>query len=225
MAAATEEIDYERLVALAAAGDAAARDALVEGIWPRLLQHIASQNAVRASHAAEDHTHDIAVRVIDRLMSGDLASDYLEWRRARGVHDRFVPWLLTVAENAAIDHMRHLHGRVKRAPAGDASSTPTSELSPGKRDLADLVLALSDHDERGTRPSFTNLQAINELIAFANQRFPPEQRRVLSLWLEGDSAGEIEAKLGLAPGAAEAQRRAIIATLRRHFLRDVGHSA
>lgn len=219
MPPAPKEIDHEQLVALTAQGDAAARDALVEAIWPRLLQHIGNQNAVRASHAAEDHVHDIAVRVIDRLMSRDLAAEYLEWQRTQGVQDRFVPWLLTVAERAAIDHMRHVNGRTKRVAGDDASGTPASKLTPvGKSDLADFVLALSEHDERGTRPSFTNLQALNELVAFANQRFSPAQLRVLKLWLEGDSASEIEAKLGLAPGVAEAQRRAVIATLRRHFL-------
>jgi DNA-directed RNA polymerase specialized sigma24 family protein len=212
--------DYERWVELSAAGDQAASSALVEALWQPLLAHVGAQRVIRASAAAEDHAHDVAVAVIGRILSGNLAAKYLEWRREQGTSERFLHWIFTVAERTAADHMREQLGRSKRALGASLSPGAKGERFPSqKRFLNEFTLSLSETSEGSTRPPFTNVQAIKELVGFATKRLPLEQLRVLELWLEGSTASEIEVALKLEAGAAESLRRAAIATLRRHFLR------
>jgi len=212
--------DYERWVELSAAGDRAAGSSLVEALWQPLLEHVGAQRVIRASAAAEDHAHDVAVTVVDRILSGDLVAKYLAWKREQGTSERFLHWIFTVAERAAADHMRGQLGRSKRISASATSAGKGERLPSQKRFLNEFTLSLSDTSEGSTRPPFTNVQAIKELVEFATKRLPLEQLRVLELWLEGSVASEIEAALELEAGAAEALRRAAIATLRRHFLRQ-----
>lgn len=119
------------------------------------------------------------------VRDGPLAEDLLQTTflsviRARGRYEpgtRFVPWLLTIAANAARDslrHRQHVEEYARQRPATPASAPP---------DVGD--------------------PAARKHIEDALQQLPPDQREaVLLAKVEGWSFEEIAALRGISVGAA-----------------------
>ena len=226
--------EFERWVTLTAVRDAAARSALIGALWPHLEQYVMKQPSVRATGMAKDCARDVTLRIIDRLVGDKLAHQYLEWKRAHGVNERFLNWVTKVAENETADYMRRLLGRsrspkqvqARNAARDDGQFEQEPERVPSRKGLLNVFTKyLTEQHHPSTRPPFTNIQAVNELMQYAQAHLSPIELRVLELWLDESSSREIERKLRLSPGTAESLRRAGIARLRRHFLRSLGDDA
>jgi RNA polymerase sigma-70 factor (ECF subfamily) len=125
----------------------------------------------------------LARMVRDAPLAEDLLqSTFLSVIRSRGRYERgtrFVPWLMTIAANAARDalrHQRHVAAYSASAEgAADATVVPPADGDPGLR----------------------------KQLLDALQQLPPDQREAVVLSkVEGWSFEEIAALRGIRPGAA-----------------------
>jgi RNA polymerase sigma-70 factor (ECF subfamily) len=147
-----DEVRIRRLVAAAQAGDREAMHALYVAFAPGLRAYLAP---VVGRHDAEDVTQQVFAKLMDEL------------RHYRPGPAPFSSWLLRVARNLGIDHLRR------------SRMVPCAEVRP--RDAA--------ADDAG--------RACAESLREALAGLPPAQRKVLLLrHLVGLSADEIAASLG-----------------------------
>lgn len=125
----------------------------------------------------------LARMVRDGALAEDLLqSTFLSVIRARGRYEpgtRFIPWLMTIAANAARDALRHQRHVEAYASTGDGvASAPVVEPSDADPGLRKQLLD-------------------------ALQQLPPDQREAVVLSkVEGWSFEEIAALRGIRPGAA-----------------------
>jgi RNA polymerase sigma-70 factor (ECF subfamily) len=189
--------DTERLLDRAAAGDAAARGALLIRHRDRLRRMLAVRLDPRL--AARVDPSDV---VQDTLAEADRRlDDYL--------HERplpFYPWLRQLAsDRLGAEYRRHV--RAGRRSVG--REVPPAELPEGS------VVALADRLlDRGPGPSeAARREERREQVRRALAALPPPEREVLALrYLEELSAREVGAVLGV--GEEAAKKRALRA-LRR----------
>jgi len=139
----------EGLMALLAKGDIAAFEALYDRYG--MLVYSTALRVAREVHLAEDITQDVFVRI---------------WRHPdRYVPQRgyFVPWLLSVARNGAVDQVRSRSRRDRREIAGEV---PEQVFSTGDRDDPALMAELADERQK---------------VQQALSRLSPEQRRTIEM--------------------------------------------
>lgn len=199
----------EGLVVAAAAGDAAAWQALWAAIEPALSRIIAQPRFLGRLGQREDDRRNIVVAVMARLRADDLhrLRLYLD-AKATNPRLRFLTWLRVVAKRVGIDYLRAHPDYVRRHDAD--ASRPGAWVDAGTLPPASQLV--------GARPPVTAKGTANELLAYAAGTIPDDHRRALELWTQSESFPEIAETLGLA-SAAEAERivRAALERLRRRF--------
>lgn len=142
-------------------------------------QHDAFE-ALFARHSGRVHGF-LARMVRDGPLAEDLLqTTFLSVVRARGRYERgtrFVPWLMTIAANAARDalrHQRHVQAYAQARPPGPSEVAPTAGDPAMRRKLEDAL-----------------------------QQLPPDQREAVVLSkVEGWSFEEIAELRGITAGAA-----------------------
>lgn len=138
---------------------------------------------VRNQAAAEDLVHETFLRVWNRAQSFDAS------KGAVG------PWLLAVARNRAIDHLRSQEGRDSRLAVFEENEDP--RLYAGME--ADIVSA-------------EEVRPVKQALA----RLPENQRQVVELaYFDGLSQTEMAAKLGEPLGTVKTWVRNSLAGLRK----------
>jgi RNA polymerase sigma factor (sigma-70 family) len=137
-----------------------------------------ARSIVRDDHEAEDVTQQVFIKLMTSLGT---------FRRSRGT---FQSWLLRMARNTAIDHIR---------------CRPPVFLEHAL--LADLPAP----DERS---------AIGEVVTAALAALPLGQRRVIVLLHLGLSSQEVAEALGLSEGAVYGLRHRARRSLCRHLVRE-----
>jgi DNA-directed RNA polymerase specialized sigma24 family protein len=197
----------ELLVARVKRGDQNAWQALIEHVWPALLNVVRGSRTMGPFAKNDDHVHDVLAKVVEKV-GKDHARGlwlYAAWRD-RHPDKTFEDWIRIVTSNVMRDHVREA--------MGDAA---VFELPSAKR-LFNEFATSPVIGELGIRPPITNAQTARELFEFAQSRLPEDQLRALVLWVEGASSEEIAAELGLADEEAAAKLvRAAVAVLRRAF--------
>ncbi len=202
--------DLERCEALAervAGGDTAAWAPLAEALWPALQTLVRSSRSMGPLRRSEDDVRDVVTDLLEKLGSREGRGLLLHrsWR-ARHPDKTFADWLRIVATNAVRDHVRARRGR------------PEDDGLPSVKRLLNEFSGSAAVESLGVRPPMTAAQTARQLLAFAHDQLPADQRAALSSWLEGASFEEIRAEVG-ASSAEEAARlvRAAVAVLRRRF--------
>lgn len=106
----------------------------------------------------------------------------------------FRGWLRGLVDFAIADHARARLGRSPRTPDSDAGS-------PTKRDVNSNAKRFSIGDEGAARPPITDdltlRQVAGQIMAFARDQLPDQQRVALQLRLDDSSYSQIVAALGL----------------------------
>lgn len=157
---------HARRVARARGGDGEAFRALYRDLYPDVARFVARR--VRARADAEDLTARVFVVFVERL--GD-------YERARG---SVRGWLLTIARNAIIDHVR------KTRPAAP-----------------DELLDVLPSEEQGPLDGLLERERAAELVALLRE-LPAETRELLALrFADGLRHREIAAVLGLQEAAVK----------------------
>lgn len=158
-------------VEAAQAGDRDAMRALYDLHAPRIFRAVLLP-LVRDRHLAEDLLADTFVKAIEKL-------DAFRWQ-GRGMG----PWLMRIAKNLALDHLRR-SGRFTRWPEGFEGSIPAPE-----NDGADVHLGRAEVSE-----------VLAERIEMTLESVNPRYRRVLELRVfekraREESAAELEISVG-----------------------------
>lgn len=189
-----------------AAGDGEACKRLVEHLWPVWIEIARASKTIRPLGGSEDHAHEIAVRLVEKMgkPSGGLRL-YPPWRE-RNAEKSFGDWMRIVTKNVIRDYAREQLG----------SKNASSDGLSMKRLLNDFAYSPA-LEELGIRPPLTAAQTARELLEFARSRLPPEQLDVLHRWLEGASFEDIAQELRQTPDAVRKLTRSAVATLRRQF--------
>lgn len=204
-----DDEELERLVARAAASDAAAWQALWSTIEGPLSRIIAQPRFLGRLGQREDDRKNIVVAVMARLRAGENARlrQYLD-ARALNPRLRFLTWLRVVAKRVGIDYMRAHPDYVRRHD--ENASRPGVWIDPKTLPPASQIV--------GERPPVTNRGTARELLAYAAGVISGPQHKALELWAQSESFGDIATALGLG-SASEAERmvRAVLERLRRRF--------
>ena len=198
----------ERLAALAAEGDAKAREQLIEHLWPHWLRLARAHRRLAPLPDAEELAHEVATTLAAKL--GRTDSHHLRlyptWQATHPEKD-FADWIRILTANAARDMARSVLGRRKPEPgAAPSVKAVLNELS-GSLSVSTL----------GSRPPMTNAQTARQLLEHAERRLSASRYGALRSWLMGSTFEEIGAEAGMAPEAARREVRAAVAVLRRHF--------
>lgn len=157
-------VDAELLEA-AKAGDADAFDAIYRRTVTMVVRVVA--RTLGSSDGASDVVQEVFCRVLERLPS---------LRQT----DRFVPWLATIARNAAIDHGR---GRWRAEPDNEAS-VRLRDRGPGPDELVEL-------------------RQLAEVVRGQVADLSTRDAQAVSLVVDlGFSPAEVASALGIATGAA-----------------------
>jgi DNA-directed RNA polymerase specialized sigma24 family protein len=202
-----DESALEGLARAAANGDSAARQRLVEQLWPFWLNRVRTRKGMRLLSHSDDHVHNVVARLVQKLLATATLESFVEWRRG-APQASFMQWLSQVTDNEALDYVRSVAGRV---PAAETEEGPSRKLLLNEFSTSPIL------EELGMRPPNTELQTAQQLLQFARSRLPDEQLRVVTLWLQGDTDEEIALALNIKTHASRSLRRAAIARLRREF--------
>ncbi len=199
---------WDVLARQALAGDTAARQSLVTGLWSPWLAMIRRHRSMGPLAQSEDHVHEVATRLLAKVAAADRTAlrRYVEWA-ASNPTKTFGDWMRIVLANLVRDYAREQLG---------ARPTTRDDLPSAKRLLNELTLSPLANDA-GIRPPFTAQQTIRQLLDFAHEHLSEARRRALRCWLEGASFADIDAELGLPAGDSERLVRAGVAILRRRF--------
>ncbi len=115
-------------------------------------------------------------------------------------------YLFTVARNAFLDEYTRKHESLRSRPTEPAQLEALAmrqEGSPGPEQELEL----------GETQAF---------VAFALRRLPPEQRRVIGLWMMGTSIKEMAATCGAPTDTVLSRKKYALARLRRSLAEGVG---
>jgi len=196
----------EALIERSLVGDESARSELVQYLWPVWLDWVRSNRAMRRLVNLEDGIHDVAARLVEKLIQADARGlhSYLPWKERNG-DKRFQDWLRIVTKNVVRDYLREKVG--SRNSSGEPSI---------KRLLNEFASAPA-LEGLGIRPPATLAQTARELVEFARKRLKPNQLRVLQHWLEGAGFDEMASELGSDAEHVRQDLRSAIAVLRRQF--------
>ncbi len=200
-------LDIDALVRETLAGHEGAWQRLWQAVEPTLYATLRRPNLLGRLSQSEDDCRNIVVEVMSRLRADDFArlGQYAEARRQNPALP-FMGWLVVVAKRVAIDYLRAQETYIDRRHVKDASS-------PGA--WRDIVTLPGDSQLPGARPAITGLGTAREMLDFAGEDLPAEQRAALSAWLEGASFAEIAG--GGDPRDAEKRVRAALERIRRKF--------
>jgi hypothetical protein len=200
----------ERLAARGAEGDAGARRALVEAIWPAWVGLVRGSRAMTALGRSDDDVHDVLVKLVEKVDRGDghTLGLYHPWRE-RYPDKTFADWMAIVVANTVRDYVRERLGPTR---------APTLPDDPSVNRLFNEFACSPALEQLGLRPPVTAAQTARQLLEFARERLPPEQCGALMCWIDGATFAEIEEELGLdEPDGGRKLVRAAVAVLRRHF--------
>jgi DNA-directed RNA polymerase specialized sigma24 family protein len=172
------------------------------GAWARLAESVHAQVlevcsrrrwAAGSPHAADVH-REVALRVLEKLHAGDYGA-LRAWAAARDRYPeaRFAAWLGAVASNALIDQQRASPDFARRRDGA------------GRRTEAVAHVELEER-AADTRDPATAVDLARVVRLLADEDFPADQRSAIALWLRGHDATAIAAELGLAGGAAAADK-------------------
>lgn len=205
-------MENARLVALVdrtLAGDVASWPELWQGLRPVIEAVTACPQWASRLRRSSDERHDIVIRVMGKLAAGDFAA----LRRFRDPEagqpaESFLPWIATVAANAAISHVR-AHPEYRGRRAGGIHWMELDPLS----DEADEI-AGEEYDPIPDIDAHRLAERLGPLLR-------PAQRAALGLWLEDHEHDEIARKLQLADKkAAKRQVRSAVTLMRAHLAED-----
>jgi RNA polymerase sigma-70 factor (ECF subfamily) len=98
---------------------------------------------VRDSHAAEDVTQDVMLKVGASLAASASASP--ESPSPAGEIERLDAWVMAIARNAVIDHYRARRDRATRDEAAAAGVAPADEPADAIAELSSCVRKMIDH--------------------------------------------------------------------------------
>jgi hypothetical protein len=197
----------EALAERAAAGDVAARDALVfEHLWPTWLGLVRNSRFLGRFRGSEDHVENIRATLADKVKK--TLHTYPAWR-ARNPDKTLADWNRIAVASVV---RRYARQRI------DDPLEQRVESDSSLKELLNEFTVSPVLDRLGVRPPTTLAQTAAEILRFAQARLEGESCRVLELWLEGASFEDIAAELGLpSPGEAQQRQRAAVAVLRRAF--------
>jgi DNA-directed RNA polymerase specialized sigma24 family protein len=197
----------ERLVASASAGNRQASQELIQHLWPVWTALVRSSRSMGSLAHSDDHVRNVVTRLAGKVLDPDGRSlqSYGSWRQ-RHPDMNFDNWVRIVTANAIRDYLREQLGR--RQSGSD---------EPSVKRLLNEFASSPVLEELGIRPPFTAAQTARELIEFGQRRLPPDQMRVLTLWLDGAGFEEIDDQLAVPAGQGRKLLRAALAVLRRHF--------
>jgi DNA-directed RNA polymerase specialized sigma24 family protein len=194
-----DERELDTLVTAAAARHEPSWKLLWCAIEPPLLRILSQPSFLgRVSQRADDR-RDIVVAVMARLRSDDFRRlrMYVEAKR-RNPQLRFFSWLRVVAKRVGVDYVRAHPDYVRN----DTRWIELNTLPPASQ-IA------------GERPPMTDRGTARELLGYATDAIPDDQRRALELWTQGESFDSIGRSLGIADAGRTV--RAAIERLRRRF--------
>jgi DNA-directed RNA polymerase specialized sigma24 family protein len=196
----------EELARRAVSGDGAARQELVELLWPFWIETARTSRSMGAFARSEDAVHSVAMTLLEKIGQADgrALALYGDWSRRHPDKD-FADWMRIVTKNAIRDYVRDQMG----------PRPETGEISV-KRLLNEFASSAAA-ETLGVRPPFTAAQTARELLEFAKASLPPEQLRVLDGWLQGARFEDMAIELGGSAEQARSLMRAAVATLRRRF--------
>jgi len=197
----------EALMARAGDGDAEAWSTLVRELWPCLLRLAGSGRG--APGGPEDHAHDVAAGVIEKLggRDGHGLRQFAPWRLRRG-DKTFADWIRIVTKNVVRDRARQQLGPARREGA---------EGEPSVKRLLNEFAGSPALERMGVRPPMTTAQTARQLVEYARAHLPADQVEALARWSEGASFEDIAAEMHLEEEDGRRLVRAAVATLRRYF--------
>jgi len=181
------------------------------GSDPELLARIADARDPQALETLYDRYARPVYSVLLRVVGDRAAADELQqevflklWRNAQ-TFDRArasaLPWLLTLARNAALDRVRTKAERQRRREFGDDESSTALQSAPH---------ASARHDE-----AWLDRRRLAEQVSEALEQLPEPQRRALELaYFEGLSQTEIAAQLDAPLGTVKSWVRKALLRLR-----------
>jgi RNA polymerase sigma factor (sigma-70 family) len=197
----------QEVVAHVLKGDASAWLVLFSKYGPLVISIARTNRSMGSYRQSEDEVRNVMAQVFERLRRDDYRAlrTFGAWRDK--THKEFKDWLTILTVNVIRNYITAKLGTPRRdgSSAKQLVNTFASELK-------------LDGNEPIVRPSFTNREAANEIIAFAHEHLAEEQMAVLAGWLEGTSFEELAAELHLVDArAADRLLRSALAKLRRHF--------
>ncbi len=204
-----DEDELEALVVATAASDESSWQKLWAAIEPPLSRIVAQPRFLGRLGQREDDRRNIVVAVMARLRADrfNRLNLYLDARRANP-RLRFISWLRVVAKRVGIDYLRAHPDYVRRHDAG--ASRPGAWVDAGTLPPASQLM--------GERPPVTSRGTARQMLQYATDEIPDDQRRALELWAQSESFDDIAKTLGLGTGQqAERMVRAAIERLRRRF--------
>src|SRR6266550_3001227 len=187
-----DDVEIEDLVQAAAAVDESAWQRLWSGIEQPLSRIIAQPRFLGRLGQREDDRRNIVVAVMARLRADNFhrLRLYLDAKQTNP-RLRFMSWLRVVAKRVGIDYLRTHPDYVRRHDTN--ASTPGRWVDAG---------TLPPASRMGERPPVTNRGTARELLQFAADTIPDEQRRALEMWSQSDSFEDIAQALGLGDASA-----------------------
>jgi DNA-directed RNA polymerase specialized sigma24 family protein len=207
-----EDTELEVFVERAAAGDTASWRELWKHVEPWLEKLVGNPRFLGRVGQREDDRSNIIVEVMARLHADGMhrLKIYVETKRT-SPNLKFKSWLRVVAKRVGIDYLRGHQNYVDRRRDPNRGSAPGQWIEPGTLP--------SQSKLPGERPPMTNRGTALELLRYAAGAVPEPQLSALEQWTQGASYDDIAGELGIAGGAAGAEKlvRAAIERLRRKF--------
>jgi DNA-directed RNA polymerase specialized sigma24 family protein len=207
-----DDLDFERLVVAASAGEESSWQELWRRLEPKLAAVLRKPSVLGPLSRLEDPVQDVLVAVMAKLRDDGFRRlrAYVEARRANPALS-FLPWVTVVAKRAAIDRIRADPNYI------DVRS------NDGKRsgEWIQADGSLDDYKLAGARLPITNRVTARQILRIAGDALSAPQRRAVELWTEEASSEHIARELGLASAReAELLVRAGVERLRRRLRKD-----
>ncbi|MEM1030075.1 MAG: hypothetical protein AAF928_00130 [Myxococcota bacterium] len=200
----------ERLAGAACDGTETSWTQLTEHLWDYWLRRIRSHRAMGSLARDEDHVHDVAARLVDKLAprGGAALGLYPSWRD-RNPNRTFRDWMNIVLTFTVRDHVRATLGQRR---------TRDPDLPSVKRLLNEFSTSAAIEEVGGWRPQFTAAHWLRQMLDLAASHLRDDQYAALTLWLQGARYDEMGAFIdGVDAATARNLVRSAVAILRRRF--------